>query len=267
MSSLTPAPAPAIPSMGDFKVMVVDDEKDSRVLMVHYLEEFGCQVITAPGGEDGIQAAHDHMPDLITLDLMMPGMTGWEELKRLKADPALRNIPVVVVSIVAAEGRGRLLGAVDLVTKPFERDYLLRVLWQNLVRKRGGRVLVIDDEAHIRTMICEFLASVGLESVTAADGKEGLDMVRSEVPNAVILDLMMPVMSGMTFLETPRKNPLHSGLPVFVLSGKEINEKEEAILAELASAVVTKVNAPEELRRLLGSVFNLEHAEPLPLDD
>ncbi|MDA0313500.1 MAG: hypothetical protein O2992_15500, partial [Gemmatimonadetes bacterium] len=69
------------------------------------------------------------------------------------------------------------------------------------------------------------------------------------------------------FLETPRKNPLHSGLPVFVLSGKEINEKEEAILAELASAVVTKVNAPEELRRLLGSVFNLEHAEPLPLDD
>ena len=131
----------------------------------------------------------------------MPGMTGWEVLKRLKADPELKQIPVVIVSIVAGEGRGRLLGAVDLVTKPFEREDLLRVLWRNLVRKRGGRVLVVDDEADMRTMLTEYLAGVGLEAVTAVDGQDALEKVRSEAPDAVILDLMMPVMGGLGFLK------------------------------------------------------------------
>ncbi len=93
-------------TMRDFQVLVVDDEKDSRVLMAHYLEEFGCRVITAEGGKQGIAAAHKYKPDLITLDLVMPGMTGWEVLKRLKADPELKQIPVVIVSIVAGEGAG-----------------------------------------------------------------------------------------------------------------------------------------------------------------
>jgi PAS domain S-box-containing protein len=248
-------------AMSDFKVLVIDDEKDSRVLMVHYLEEFGCGVITAAGGEEGIEAARKHMPDLITLDLMMPGMTGWEVLKRLKADPELKHIPVVIVSIVAGEGRGRLLGAVDLITKPFEREDLLRVLWSNLVRHRKGSVLVVDDDADMRTMITEFLTKVGLESFTAGDGQEAMDLVISEAPDAIILDLMMPVMSGMTFLEKLRENPLHTGLPVFVLTGKKLDEEEEAELLELASAVVLKKDAPERLGDLLGAVFQLSEPE------
>ena len=248
-------------TMRDFQVLVVDDEKDSRVLMAHYLEEFGCRVITADGGEAGIAAVHKHKPDLITLDLMMPDMDGWEVLKRLKADPEVKHIPVVIVSIVAGEGRGRLLGAVDLVTKPFEREDLLRVLWRNLVRKRGGRVLVVDDEADMRTMLSEYLASVGLETVSATNGKEGLAKVGTEAPDAVILDLMMPVMSGLEFLEKLRKDPLHSGLPVFVLTGKVVTDAESEVLGELASAVLRKEEAPERLGELLGSIFNLADAQ------
>ncbi len=244
-------------TMRDFQVLVVDDEKDSRVLMAHYLEEFGCRVITAVGGEEGIALAHKHKPDLITLDLMMPDMTGWEVLKRLKADPDVKHIPVVIVSIVAGEGRGRLLGAVDLVTKPFEREDLLRVLWRNLVRKRGGRVLVVDDEADMRTMLTEYLSKVGLETVSATNGKDGLEKVRSEAPDAVILDLMMPVMSGLEFLEKLRKDPLHTGLPVFVLTGKVVTDAESETLGELASAVLLKKDALEHLGELLGSIFNL----------
>ena len=248
-------------TMRDFQVLVIDDEKDSRVLMAHYLDEFGCRVVTAEGGEQGIAAAHKHKPDLITLDLMMPGMTGWEVLKRLKADPDLRHLPVVIVSIVANEGRGRLLGGVDLVTKPFEREDLLRVLWRNLVRKRGGRVLVVDDEADMRTMLTEYLAGVGLEVVTAADGKDGLDKVRTEVPDAVILDLMMPVMGGLEFLQKLRRDPLYTGLPVFVLTGKSVSDVESETLGELASAVLLKGDAPEGLGNLLGSIFNLTDTE------
>ncbi|HSG48183.1 MAG TPA: PAS domain S-box protein, partial [Longimicrobiales bacterium] len=143
------ATAPDGPEVGqthDFKVLVVDDESDSRVLMTHYLRDFGCRVFTAGTAREGIELARREQPDLITLDLMMPGMSGWEALHRLKEDMATRHIPVVVVSIAAQEGRGRLLGAVDLLTKPVEREDLLRVLWRNLVRRRGGRILLVEDD-------------------------------------------------------------------------------------------------------------------------
>ncbi|MGD8321877.1 MAG: response regulator, partial [Gemmatimonadota bacterium] len=188
------------PRLRDFKVLVVDDEKDSRDLMAHYLEEFGCQVISATDGLEGLAAARVHRPDLITLDLMMPGMTGWEVLKALKEDRELRHIPVVVVSIVAAEGRGRLLGAVDLVTKPFEREDLLRVLWRNLVRKRGGRILLLDADHESRTLVETHLRRLGLEVVVATDGHAGLEAIRLEAPDAVLLDIVIPGMGGIEFL-------------------------------------------------------------------
>ncbi len=250
------------PRLRDFKVLVIDDEKDSRVLMAHYLEEFGCRVLTATNGEDGIATARETRPDLITLDLMMTGMTGWEVLKRLKADRDLRQIPVVVVSIVAAEGRGRLLGAVDLVTKPFEREDLLRVLWRNLVRKRGGRILVVDDEASMRTLLTEYLQQIGLEVVTATDGQGALETIRMEAPDAVLLDLVMPGMDGMTFLEKLRENPLHTGLPVLVLTAKELSRKEMDELGDLASGVILKDDdMPDQLREALGSMFTLTPVE------
>jgi len=251
----------AAPRLRDFQVLVVDDEKDSRVLMAHYLEEFGCRVITATNGQEGIASAREHMPDLITLDLMMPGMTGWEVLKHLKEDRELRRIPVVVVSIVAAEGRGRLLGAVDLVTKPFEREDLLRVLWRNLVRKRGGRVLVVDDDPTARAMLGEYLRGLGLEVVYAADGLQALEAIRLEAPDAVLLDLVMPVMDGMTFLERLRSNPLHTGLPVLVMTDKELTREERSTLSDMASGVIFKDDAMADLlREALESMFALTPA-------
>ena len=102
---------------------------------------------------------------------------------------------------------------------------------------------------------------VGLESVTAADGKDGLEKVCTEAPDAVILDLMMPVMGGLTFLKKLRRDPLHMGLPVFVLTGKAITEDESEMLEELASAVLFKDDAPEQLGELLGSIFSLADAQ------
>ncbi len=252
----------AAPRLRDFKVLVVDDEKDSRDLMAHYLEELGCRVLTATTGEEGIATAREQWPDLITLDLMMPGMSGWDVLKHLKEDRELRRIPVVVVSIVAAEGRGRLLGAVDLVTKPFEREDILRVLWRNLVRKRGGRVLVVDDDAVTRTMLGEYLRGVGLEVVQASNGHQALEAIRMEAPDAVLLDLLMPVMDGMTFLERLRANPSHVGLPVLVLTAKILTRQEQRDLIDLASGVIMKDDSMiDQLREALDSMFVLVEPE------
>jgi PAS domain S-box-containing protein len=246
----------------DLSVLVVDDESDSRVLMTHYLRDFGCRVFTASGAEEGIEMARREQPDLITLDLMMPGMSGWEALQRLKEDPATRDIPVVVVSIVAAEGRGRLLGAVDLLTKPVEREDLLRVIWRNLVRRRGGRVLVVDPEEEVRRAMTAFLEASGLEVTGAPNGREALRMVEEDAPDVVVMELVMPVMDGMTFLQRLRQNPYHTGLPVIVVTGKELTRSERVALDERASAVLRKGDGVEgRLREVMGRILPLREAE------
>jgi CheY-like chemotaxis protein len=230
--------------------------------MTHYLQEFGCSVLTAPDATEGIETARKERPDLITLDLMMPGMNGWDALKALKKDPELRDIPVVVVSILAGEGRGRLLGAVDLVTKPVEREDLLRVLWRNLIRRQGARVLVVDDDAVIRELLSKKLRDSGLEVNAVSNGQDALDAVNREAPDAVILDLQMPVMDGMMFLDRLRSNPYHRGLPVIVVTARDLSAREREELAEKASGVIEKGEGVEErLKEVLGALFPIGHAE------
>jgi len=243
-------------SVRDYKVLVVDDEDDSRVLMTQYLEEFGCQVITAERAEKGIELARRYRPDLITLDLLMPGMSGWDALRKIKADPEIRDIPVVVVSIVASEARGRLLGALDIVTKPVEREDLLRVLWRNLGRKRGARVLVVDDDPDTRVLLEDYLKAVGLEVTYASNGRDAFAALAKEVPDVILLDLMMPVMDGITFLDRLRKDPYHSGVPVIVLTSRDLSDEELQALSEKASSVIMKSEEVEErLHEVLGSLF------------
>lgn len=117
------------------RILVIDDNRDSRLLLTHSLEELGYEVATAASAGAGLRKARTWSPDLITLDLMMPGVSGWEVLEDLKGDPSLRDIPVVVVSMLAKEGtRSNLLGAVDLLAKPVDRDDLRRVLERSLAR-------------------------------------------------------------------------------------------------------------------------------------
>ena len=243
-----------------FKVLVIDDEADSRVLMTHFLRDFGCDVVTAASAEEGLAMAREESPDLITLDLMMPEVDGWETLRTLKEDPELRDIPVVVVSIVAAENRGSLLGAVDLVNKPVEREDLLRVLWRNLLRKQGGRVLVVEDDPDARTLFRDFLEDAGLEVVTAENGADALQVIGRESPDAIVLDLMMPVMDGLTFLEKLRERSEYVGIPVIVVTAKDLDEEETEILQDHASGVVSKGDEDVEgrLREYLGTIVQLQ---------
>jgi CheY-like chemotaxis protein len=243
------------PSMRDFKVLVVDDEKDSRVLIAHYLEEFGCRVLTAGGGEQGLTLAREHRPDLITLDLIMPEMTGWEVLKRIKADPELRRIPVVVVSVVAGEGRGSLLGAVDLVTKPFEREDLLRVLWRHLGRSRGGRVLVVVDEGDLQRRLTGFLGERGLEVVVPEVGMGLVEALDAEAPDALVLDLGGGHPVGLQTLERLRGNRLYAGLPTFVLVEPGLDDDSREKLRDLFAVMVPKEGPVAHLEELLGVLF------------
>jgi CheY-like chemotaxis protein len=253
-----PSPAALPLAKREFQVLVIDDEKDSRLLMSHYLEEFGCGVLVASGGDEGMALARAHRPDLITLDLMMPGMTGWQVLRDLKADPELMHIPVVVVSIVAGEGRGRLLGAVDLITKPFEREDLRRVLWRALLHKEGGEVLLLTQKEEERVRLTHLLESLGLEVKAAMSPEEGLDILGKETLDVILVDL--GILTGLEFLEELREGPLHLGLPVLAMTDGDPDPGDRAQLLELASGVIVKGDdMSRDLTNALDPILTLAH--------
>jgi CheY-like chemotaxis protein len=255
----TPAASSARPAVHSglqgMKVLVVDDEKDSRLLIAHYLEEFGCTVTTAGSGEQGLQLAREHLPDLMTLDLVMPGLTGWEVLKQLKSDPDLRRIPVVIVSVVAGEGQGSLRGAVDLVTKPFEREDLLRVLWRHLGRSRGGRILLVTSDARIRDALTTFLRERGLDVVMPGEGKGTLEALNAELPDALLLDIAPHGPVTMDVLGQIRANRLYAGVPTFVLADDDLETAERDRLQDLMTIVVSRTDPAGALDDLLGALF------------
>jgi PAS domain S-box-containing protein len=234
----------------DKLVLVIDDEDDSRFLLRQYISDCGCRVEESDNGQDAIDKARKLKPDLITLDLMMPGMNGWETLRKLKADPELYEVPVVVVSIVGSENRGTIFGAADLLNKPVSRDELCSVLRRN-VKPGKSKVLVVDDDADAREIVKEFLKDEDTEIQMAVDGQDALAKLDAFAPDMVILDLMMPVMDGMTFLDTIRRNPKFVSLPVVVATAKVLTMQETRQLENAVSVVLRK---GDDLKDGLGRV-------------
>ncbi len=221
-------------------VLVVDDQDDARLVMSHFLRDLGCTVLTAGSGEEALDIARRSHPDLITLDLVMPGKTGWDVLKELKADVTTRDIPVVVVSVEAQEHRGRLVGAVDLLTKPVEREDLLRIVWRTLVRRGNARVLVVQSDLRARERIEAALVAAGLDVNTASSGMDAARAVLADAPDAVIIDLGLPGPDAFVLLDRLREHPYHGGLPVVMIRDGALTDEQRAVLDEKASSVIDR---------------------------
>ena len=231
-------------------LLVIDDESDSRVLLTHLLEEFGCQVIAANSGEQGLRMAREFRPQIITVDLLMPQMDGAAVIRALKADPELRNIPLVVVSIVAEERRGSILGSVDILEKPVAREELLAAL-ARLHLPANPRILVVDDETDGREIIRSHLAGKPVRLQMAANGREALACLETETQDLVVLDLIMPVLDGLAFLDLIRGDPRFQQTPVLVVTAKVLSPREKEQLRRQKLEFVKKAELSEDSFKLL----------------
>ena len=245
------------------RVLVIDDDGDSRMLLTHLLEDMDCSVATASSAEEGLSKARGWSPHLITLDLLMPGVTGWEVMRKLKEDPELRSIPVVVVSMVAGEEEhSNLLGAVDLLTKPVNREDLTRVLDRNLFLARDRVALVVEDDPDTRTVVRTYLEEMGLRVLVAENGADAEIRMEEDRPDIILLDLVMPEMDGLTFLGRLREREDGMGLPVIVCTEKELSREERSRLQTRASEVVTKGKSLEkDLREILQLFFPVDRGK------
>ncbi|MEX2283235.1 MAG: response regulator [Gemmatimonadota bacterium] len=220
-------------------VLVIDDDADSRVLMTQMLQDAGYEVIAANAGIQGLRMAREFRPRAILLDLMMPGMSGFDVLKELKADADLCHIPVVVVSIVARDYAGGLLGAVELVEKPLNREELITAVERN-VNRPMQRILVVDDSGDDRRLISSLLTRENVVVDTAANAAEALEILAHGVPDAVVVDLLMPGMGGAECVRLIKSDPRFASLPVVIVTGKDLSSHEVACLNAITNAVVRK---------------------------
>ena len=268
VSSVAARPKP-VPSAGGGaaalqgrRVLVIDDELDSRTLLTHAITDCGCHVLAASSGAQGLQMAREFHPDLITLDLMMPSMDGWQVVRAIKADPQLAHIPVVVVSVVGNDKRGHIFGVVDVLQKPVAREELITVLQRNMTVPKP-RILIVDDDTDAQRIIVAHLQGKEVEIRTAANGLEALARLDESPADLILLDLMMPVMDGMTFLDAIRRDPRYQRLPVVVITAKELSAAERDRFQSEQLRVLSKSEAFEgELKRLLEDL--LQHTAPQP---
>lgn len=233
------------------RVLIIDDDSQARELLCRHLSKDGYQIIQSASGSEALAIAREQMPDVITLDILMPEVDGWTVLSQLKADPELSNIPVVIVSMIEDRQRGFSLGAADYLTKPIAPNELLRVIKQHLDQPAGS-ILVVDDDPLARDM-----ARLGLEkhnfTVTDAEnGKAALTQLESAIPDLILLDLMMPEMDGFEFLNRLKSNPLWSSISVIVVTAKDLENGDYQRLKGGVSNIYQKSDQP--LDRLLGEV-------------
>ena len=215
----------AEPRSGD-TVLVIDDDVDVRTLVTRVLERAGFDVVTASDGPQGLTLAREVEPAVITLDIMMPGMDGWEVLSELRGDPVLAATPVVLLTMVSERSRGKAAGADHYMMKPIDRSQLIEVLDEYRRGDDDGEILVVEDDEPTRSLMRRTLESSGWSVATAVDGQEAMEIVAERPPQVVLLDLMMPRMDGFEFLTRIRADDEFPELPVIVVTAKELTSQD-----------------------------------------
>ncbi|HEX5686086.1 MAG TPA: response regulator [Ideonella sp.] len=240
--------------------LVIEDDPEAAELLRLHLEGAGFHVRVATNGNQ-LQRLGAPTPDLITLDILMPGTSGWEILEQIKRDETLACVPVVIVSMVADRQRGVALGASQVLEKPIGRQQLL-----NAVRSLGlpthpgpHKVLVVDDDPVAIDLVASNLTGADCEVLRAHDGEQAIGIALSNQPDLIILDLMMPGLSGFEVLDRVRSQPAMASVPILVMTSKTITAQDRARLSGRVQQVVGKQMLDRD--RFMAEVDRALHTE------
>ncbi len=252
-AEVRPAAAVASPRSSEALVLIVDDDPEMQRATRESLEREGFAVVTASTANEGAKTAARRRPDLILLDLLLPDRNGLDLLRSLKSDPATQEIPVLVVSVTNDSVKALSLGAAECLTKPVDGGAIVPMVRRLLDGSfNGATVLVVDDEADTVDFIRETLKSEGLRVFVAHDGRQAIEVLERRRPDLVLLDIMMPELSGFEVLEAIARNPATAGTPVIVLTARGDEADAKRGLALGARRYMSK---PFDVRDLIAEVL------------
>jgi len=211
-------------------VLVVDDDPNARELLCRHLQRGGYAVRMAANGEEAMQLARTLQPDVVTLDALMPQMDGWAVLSAMKEDAVLAKIPVIMVTIVDNQSIGFSLGAADYLIKPIDRDRLVRAVEKCCPTGAPRHVLIVEDDAPTSELMGRALRQIDCTVTQADNGRVGLERLNEALPDAILLDLMMPEMDGFEFIARVRAESRWQRIPVIVVTAKTLTAEDLARL-------------------------------------
>ena len=243
------------------KVLIIDDEPDIREIVRIYLSDEGYDVIEAANGHDGILKAQELKPDLIVLDIMMPGINGFEVAKHLKDDPNTQDIPIIILSVLAHDSQYRQ-GIMDYISKPFRQEELVNTIHKIFSNADGKNVkrtvLVVDDDPDIVDVISLCLKDNNLQPEKAYNGNEALDFVKRKRIDLILLDINMPGMNGFEVIKHLKEDKDTCDIPVVVLTGTYISEDDKKHGLTLGVAkYLTKPFSAEDLVEEIKGAFHV----------
>ncbi|WP_224962221.1 response regulator [Geomonas subterranea] len=251
-------------------VLVVDDNEYDRCFLASLFKEKGLDVLLAESGPEALELAVSDHPDLITLDLLMPGMDGAAVLDRLRSNSLTADIPVVVITskeLTHAELQRLSSGVSAIISKSgMERRKVLDELVGSLERlgwrlpgreeSQGARILIVEDSEAATVQLRFALESAGYRVDAVSGGRYALTYLKSHVPDGIVLDLMMPEVDGFQVLEAVRASSLTAGVPVMVMTAKTLSPGEFDRLRDLkVHQLVQKGDV--ELQDLLQRVYEM----------
>ena len=221
-------------------VLLVDDDPQIHRLLGVMLERDGFTVEHCSSGKDAVEHARRLRPAVILLDVMMPQVDGWTVLGTLKQDAELKDIPVVIVSLLDERPLGLSLGAAEFLTKPVDRPRLIRTVRAHM-GEVSDTVMVVDDDENDREAFARLLSGQGFRVVKVSGGQQALDALeRGTQPAVMLLDLMMQGIDGFSVLDRIRAHAQWKDIKVIVLSAKDITTQEADFLIERGCTVIPK---------------------------
>jgi len=231
------------PDPSRLPLLVIEDAPDDQFFYDKVFRTSSLQVYPAYNSAQAEEALRVCSPVAIIMDLVLGGQEAWELLIRLKRDDRSRNVPVIIVSALAQQEKGHALGADAYLVKPVDRRILMDTISGLQARTRPAvRVLMIDDEPMARYLVRQCLPVPAFEVTEAASAEEGLQRARSDHPDVIVLDLVMPGLDGRGALAELRRDPATSSIPVVISTGIELEADESSALLKQASAILPKRN-------------------------
>jgi signal transduction histidine kinase/DNA-binding response OmpR family regulator len=225
-------------------VLVAEDDLASAELLTRHLTGAGFRTLVVRSGPEVLAKAKDLLPAAITLDIMLPELDGWDVLTQLKSDPATSRIPIFVVSIVDNPELGISLGAIDYFVKPVDGRELVSRLNAFYLKhspvKSDIRILVVDDEPANLDWLSHVLEPAGFTVELASGGQQALDSAKSRKPDLVLLDLLMPVVSGFDVVEALRSDELTRETPIMILTSATLTDSDKRQLSGRVSEILSR---------------------------
>ena len=223
-------------------VLCIEDDPNNMLLLQDHLTDAGSHVVPLFDSTDAVHQAEALLPDAVVLDVMMPSLDGWEVLRRFKANPRTRHLPIVLATAIENRDLGLSLGANDYLTKPIDQRQLIEAIERSAVSSPRGKaeIAVVDDDAAVRDILTDLLHESGYEVQTFGDGQSLLDALETWRPDGVLLDLMMPELDGFSVLDALRSCSAWKQIPVVILTAMMLSSEQVKQLNQRVQLVVEK---------------------------